>query len=462
MPTSSKESLKQSRYRNEAAHLSAAAPNNAQAQAEENEPAGICLNIGKKFKLLLEVRFIIVALLIIPLYALAAFVGNDWAYMLPCAMLAALIIGIVLPFLELAGISCTCHVTAKNILSEQEIVLKAWRKPLFGLLSDLVPSGYLNARLHLARKTWSGSSKLQSVVQIPVVLQSLSRGMEMRLPAPLLSRGVYQVESLELATCFPFSLVWWYREIDLNNDKEESDICVLPKLTEIQGNFHSRLTPTNITTGRNKANLYLQHRSSALKGLREFTERDSLNQIHWASSAKAGKFMVREFELESLPDFDVYLDMTYDWSDKQFDLACSAAYALIHYANRLGFTPALRLKPPLDWEPLARLTSDIAPGSAGEELAAEILARLSPLPKDLSDELNLSCESTRSSSSLHLSADLFCSGHRSIVSISPDAGNKLQKTQIVLYELQANSDPAHSTSSSQIGNLESETELARL
>lgn len=460
MPTSLNASSKPSRFQNELNKSGKEVQ--AATEDEENSSYGLHLSFGK-LSLLLEPRFIIVALLIAPLYVLAAFVGNEWAYMLPCTLLAALVIGITLPLMEVLSIVCSCQISAKTAYGEQEICLKARRLPLFGLLSQLIPSGYLGARLHLTRRNWSGASRIPAVLPLPVVLESLSRGMELRLPAPSLGRGVYEVESLEIASCFPFALAWWSRRIELADAKEESSsITVLPERKELAGAFHPRLTDMSINTGRNQRNWLYQSRSTNLKGLREFTERDSLSQIHWASSARSGKFMVREFEVESLPDFDVLLDLTQAWNPAQFDLACSSAYALVHYGTRLGFAPQLKLKPSLDWQPLADLVSDIPAGSAGEELAAEILARILPLPAELLKDYR-EFEETRkdTGSALNLSAELSANNARNTVVLMP-ADERRNSKSVALFELNGNLNLNSLNLGTRLGQLESEAELNRL
>lgn len=430
-------------------------------EASQAKTGGIVIPFGNLY-LRLEPRSSLIFVLILPLYALAAFVGNDWAYMLPCTMLACLIIGVVLPLLEVSSIDCSASINRNAVMKEQEIILKAWRLPFFGVFSHLIPSGYLNARLHLMRRNWKGAKKIPSELPLPVVLHSLSSGMEIRVSVPQLRRGVYELDSLEISTCFPFALAWWFRKIEL--EKKDSDACitVLPELHDLSGNFHSRLNSSRASAGMSPKNWILQHRSSSLRGLREFTERDSLFQIHWASSARTGKFMVREFEIESLPDYDVFLDLMQSWTDRQFDLACSAAYALVHYGYRMGFTPQLRLNPPLDWEPMMEQVADIQPGLSGEELVVEMLARLSPLPPELRNSYR-DFESEHRRSAMDLSNDISVSARATIALLSQDKSSK----GIVLVEVQngfsaaAVADPGARTVGV-LASLESEVELLRV
>lgn len=428
-------------------------------EASPSKPGGlkICFpSFG--LTLMIEMRTFVLAFMIVPLYAISALVGNEWGYMLPSAMVAAMVIGFTLPLIEVMSLAASCVVPSNNAaLSEQEILLKAWRLPFWGLLSKVVPSGYLSAKLHLTRRGWKGAKKIPAVLPLPIVFESMMQGMELRVRAPILSRGQYEVESIEVATCFPFAMFWWIRNIHFESKQEQARITVIPVLKQLAGNFHSRLSSKASNSGRSGSHQLLRPKSSNLKGLREFTERDSLNQIHWASSARTGKFLVREFEAESLPDFDVHIDLVQPWSAEQFDFACISAYAIAHYGYRLGFVPQLRLKPDLTWEPLADLLSDIPPGLAGEELIAEILARLSPMPAELRNEFRVAEQEQRKDAISILSEDVSAS-QRAIISIRPS-----DEKIIELLELEPGSpDMPSSASSSSLAHIESELELVRL
>lgn len=460
MPISSNESSKQSPSQNKAAG------GNLEAGAEQQafsprKPGGLRIPFGR-LVLQIEPRFFVIGLLVLPLYALAAFVGNDWAYMLPCTIFAALIIGLIFPLLLVLSIACSCHVAVKHAtVEEQEIILKAWRLPFLGMLSNLIPSGYLNAQLHLMRRTWSRAHKIPAIVPLPVVLQSLSRGIEMRIRVPSLARGIYDVDSLEITTCFPFAMVWWSRRISLESRQHGAYITVLPARKDLAGNFHCRLASTSLNSGRALRNMMLQHRSTSLKGLREFTERDSLNQIHWASSARSGKLLVREFEVESLPDFDVFLNLENKWTDAQLDLACAAAYALVRYGYRSGFTPQLRLNPPLDWGPVAEQLADIPAGLAGEELIAELLARVLPLPAEISQSYK-KFKNEPAQTAVDVS-DRVQNNSRAVISIVPSEIKKNAAQSILLLELAKSQEAEQDLEASQtLARVESELELARI
>lgn len=452
MPKSLNESWRQSPSRNSKDVVQPAAE-----KAEAFPGRWLHIQVGP-MQCLFEPRFILIALLIFPLYTLAAFVGNDWGYMLPCTLFSSLLLGMLLPFVEVMSIACSCSVPPRlPTMGQREIVLRAKRLPFFGVLSNLIPSGYLNARLHLMRRLWPGMKKAPAVVPFPVVLESLSQGMDVKLQVPSLARGIYDPESLELATCFPFALAWWSRQVPLDKSSADSGITIYPGLVEMAGNFHCRLTTSRTNGGRPMKNWLLQHRSSTLKGLREFTERDSLNQIHWSSSARTGKFLVREFELETWPEFDVYLDLMQPWNEKQLDLACTAAYSIIHYGYKVGFAPQLLINPPLSFDLISEQLADILPGCAGEELCAEILSRLSPLTAEMKKDYQ-QFEQKQNRDALDICAE---NSSRVVVSLRPQEVRSKQSAGIALFEQDGQNLSSQSTTQ-MLAQLENEAELSRL
>lgn len=348
------------------------------------EPGGLPLRFGPFLTLRIEHRGFLLLFLTVLFYVISAFVGNEWCYLLPSGIFAVVLIGIFLPCIEVltidVGFSVVCSPLTPQV---PEIRVTIKRKAIFKLLSFIIPSGYLNARLLLKRRSWQNLNTAPQIVPIPGMIESLNHGFDGRMNVPTLTRGVYVLENVEISSCFPFAVAWLSRLAHASVQDTRRDITVYPKVIQIYGAFHSKLSESDNATGRHKHSWIRPNQSVNLRGLREFTERDSLTHIHWASSAKSGKLLVREFEVESIAEFDVVLDLTANWSEPQFELAVTTAYSLVRYGQRHGFLPNLHLLPGAESEALADLLSDCPGGLAGEELAAEVLARLAPLPPEL-------------------------------------------------------------------------------
>lgn len=453
MPTSLNESWKQFPSRSDRGNFQPpSSVLNEKSDFRTAKPGGLRIDLAPlRLTLLVEMRSFVLVFLALPLYAVAAFVGNDWGYMLPSAMVATLIIGFTLPLIEVLSLAASCKVSSRGANNEQEIVIQAKRLPFFGLLSRWIPSGYMSANLQLKRVGWSGARKEPAVLPLPIVLEALMQGVEVRLKTPALGRGSYEVESLEVATCFPFSMAWWIRDIKLTDAAESPKIIVHPSVKPLIGNFHSRLSQKGSSAGRASSSLLMQ-KSVNLKGLREFTERDSLNQIHWASSARIGKFLVREYDPESLPDYDILFDLAQPWSKEQFELACITANAMARYGYRMGFTPRLLLNPPVDWEPMALLLDDLPTGMLGEELISELLARVSPMPNELRNEFK-NFEKAQKKEAIKVLSDDAMSGQRVVISVLPGLRSGVDVAELQSSDVKAAAAIAHVENDAELGRI---------
>ncbi len=104
----------------------------------------------------------------------------------------------------------------------------------------------------------------------------------------------------------------------------------------------------------------LVQQSASVRSVREFQTGDSLRHIHWPTSARLGKLFVREYDAETLPAYNILLDLKADWqTEKQFDLAVVLTLSLIELGHQVGTIPHLLLNPPLDSPQLKELMSDL-------------------------------------------------------------------------------------------------------
>jgi hypothetical protein len=120
--------------------------------------------------------------------------------------------------------------------------------------------------------------------------------------------------------------------------------------------------------------------STSVRSVREFRTGDSLRHIHWASTAKTGKVLVREFDSEVLPVYDLMLDLTANWKNtEQFELAVLLAHSLVHLGYGLGALPELSLYPAIDSQAVSKLMSDLPQIPRSVAWLSEVLARVEPL-----------------------------------------------------------------------------------
>jgi uncharacterized protein (DUF58 family) len=75
--------------------------------------------------------------------------------------------------------------------------------------------------------------------------------------------------------------------------------------------------------------------SCAVRGLRNYRMGDSPRWVHWPSSARTGRILVKEFDSTASPQYFVWLDTRAAWhSQEQFELAVCLVNSIVHCESR--------------------------------------------------------------------------------------------------------------------------------
>ncbi len=187
-------------------------------------------------------------------------------------------------------------------------------------------------------------------------------------------RGEYRFGPLELKSAYPFGLV--RRTVDCHLS---DTLVVLPRLGVLSSRF-SAIFQTAIESGRR--NRHQNHVEGDFYGLRDYRSGDSRRHIHWRTSARRGKLMVRQFERAVYNDVAVAVDL---WQPAQataedrehIERAVYFAATLIDHICRRG---GARVWLGIEGERAAPLE-----GAASASLARDALVRLAmadPRPND--------------------------------------------------------------------------------
>jgi uncharacterized protein (DUF58 family) len=399
MPKSSRKSWTQSRYQTSAEKNEAKptyptegssgekqfgqVPKPPDGKATEKKP--LELKLGNGMRLELPTRFFVCLIVAFALYWHAAFTANEWMYLLCSGFLAAILASLILPYLQLSEIEVKGAMPPEVVVSAStEILLKLRRNPQFGMLSGFLP--VKSIQLGVALLKYSTIHETKEKVTPPEVtcLDSLSSELTLKYSTPALKRGLYELESVQLSSGFPFGLAWWRRNIEVNRDAKGSKLrlTVYPKSQTLTGYFLFKLQGLTARIGLLVSTSSILNKSTIIRGLREYRSGDSPRHIHWPSSAHQGKLLVREFDSEMLPAFSLYLDLGANWkTEDQFELAVLLTQSLTHLGHQLGTVPNLILSPPLNSKSLAGLVADLPQIPPGVELISEILARVEPVAR---------------------------------------------------------------------------------
>jgi uncharacterized protein (DUF58 family) len=115
----------------------------------------------------------------------------------------------------------------------------------------------------------------------------------------LVKRGVFPLGPTTLATGDLFGLFPVELEIP-----EQDSLLVYPMMVDVKG-FPN---PPGLLPGGEALRRRTHQVTPNASGIREYNTGDPLNRIHWLSTARRGRLMVKEFELDPLADVWIFLD----------------------------------------------------------------------------------------------------------------------------------------------------------
>ncbi|HML24740.1 MAG TPA: DUF58 domain-containing protein [Aggregatilinea sp.] len=115
-------------------------------------------------------------------------------------------------------------------------------------------------------------------------------------------RGEYQLGPMTVVSGDPFGLFQFPRQI-----AAVSSIIVYPPTVPI----HRFATPAGTLSGGEAVRRRAHFVTTNASGVRDYQPGDSYNRIHWRSSARKDRLLVKEFELDPLSDVWLFLDLSH-------------------------------------------------------------------------------------------------------------------------------------------------------
>lgn len=113
-------------------------------------------------------------------------------------------------------------------------------------------------------------------------------------------RGRYQLGPLQLRTSDPFGLFPMSRDLE-----QTSHVVVYPMTFDI----HRFALPIGVLSGGDALRRRTHHITTNAAGVRDYAPGDSFGRIHWPSTARRNRLIVKEFELDPLADIWIVPDM---------------------------------------------------------------------------------------------------------------------------------------------------------
>jgi uncharacterized protein (DUF58 family) len=134
-----------------------------------------------------------------------------------------------------------------------------------------------------------------------VIKSMRSKGRyQWRVNSLCMKRGQYTLGPITLSTGDPFGLFFRKREIPAT-----TQIVIYPMTIDIP-NF---ALPVGILPGGDALRQRTHYITANAAGVREYAPGDSFNRIHWPSTARRDRLIVKEFELDPLADIWIFPDL---------------------------------------------------------------------------------------------------------------------------------------------------------
>ena len=159
--------------------------------------------------------------------------------------------------------------------------------------SGFLPKLWLEVRDHSTLPTYRASHVVPTIMP--------RRTYEWRAETSCVVRGEFQLGPLTVISGDPFGLFLTPRRV---NAIER--IIVYPATVPIN-NF---VLPIGLLSGGEAQRHLTQHVTTNAAGVREYVPGDSINRIHWKSTARRNKLIVKEFELDPLVDVWLFVDFS--------------------------------------------------------------------------------------------------------------------------------------------------------
>jgi hypothetical protein len=311
-----------------------------------------------KSGLYFEFRFFAASILCLVFYFIAANIGSGWIYLLSASLLTILVTSIIAPLILVNSLTVGQDLPANAIAGEPLVITLHLTSPAW------LPVYWLQVGYEFAAE--SGRAKA------PLVIDSLQRGSNWQWTIESPVRGNFSAGKVVVSSSFPLGMTWAKKVFP---DLLQQSVTIYPQTCTLDGFLLYKLNPSGSGSGGQASGSLAVRQSTYTRGVREYVRGDSPRIVHWASSARTGKLLVREFEAEGLPSFDVLLDLAADWQTReQFELAVTTAGSLLTLGYKLGIGPELICSPQEE------ITGfDLPALTPGIQYCLEILARVQPV-----------------------------------------------------------------------------------
>jgi uncharacterized protein (DUF58 family) len=174
--------------------------------------------------------------------------------------------------------------------------------------------------------------EVESEVSVPAVPSGATQTMRYEIKAR--RRGVHRIGPAELRRGDPLGLVVGERELGAINE-----VVVQPRVLQLGGSSGvDRNTDIEVTLRRASSDPL-----AGFQSLRDYVRGDDTRTIHWPTTARVGRLMVREFMDPRRPVFTIVITTdAASYNEQDFEEAVDVAASLAAHVLRRGIDIVLR------------------------------------------------------------------------------------------------------------------------
>jgi uncharacterized protein (DUF58 family) len=247
------------------------------------------------------------------LFFLGVNVQAGWLFVLAALLVGTVIVGLVVPIGALRSLEVEREVPARVHQGDQVVVDLVLGGPRRGVRRGVVIADDLFERVDV----WAGDIHAGERIEVATRRVATRRG-----PQP----DAY----VRLSSAAPFGIAERGRRLEL-----DADVLVWPRVEPLEA------LPFIETAATAHAAMHTEPRRGRgpeYLGIREYRSGDSMRHVHWASTARTGTVMVREFEQERTRRLAIVLDASRDTGDTwtPLDRGCCAVASIAMAAFSQG------------------------------------------------------------------------------------------------------------------------------
>lgn len=213
--------------------------------------------------------------------------GRDLFYNLTYLIAAIIVLSYLWTWTSIRWVHVSRHLWAKKAE-----VGKTYEERFVVRNTSLLPKLWLEVRDHSGLPDHQASHVLSSFGA------QRERGWTVRTLCR--QRGRFTLGPVTLTTGDPFGLFKMQRELS-----QTSTIIVYPAIVELT----TFATPSGQLPGGEALRRRTHYVTTNVRGVRDYAPGDSFNRIHWPSTARKERLIVKEFELDPMADVWLFLDM---------------------------------------------------------------------------------------------------------------------------------------------------------